>query len=59
MNERSLADSYLFVLLRWTIKLEIDSSGLGNLTRFLARMNSDTGVRAAVIAEEGKIDDSH
>ena len=58
VNERSVADPYLFVLLRWTIKLEIDARGLDNLTRFLARMYADSGVRAAVIAEEGKIDDA-
>lgn len=56
VNERSVADPYLFVLLRWTIKLAIDSRGLDNLARFLARMSADSGVRAAVIAEEGKID---
>jgi glutathione S-transferase len=56
-NDRSIADPYLFVLLRWTIKLEIDSSGLNNLARFFARMHADAGVRAAIIAEEGSIDD--
>jgi glutathione S-transferase len=55
-EERSIADPYLFVLLRWTVKLKIDSSGLDNLSRFLARMYTDAGVRAAVIAEEGSID---
>jgi glutathione S-transferase len=56
-DNRSIADPYLFVLLRWTIKLEIDARGLNNLARFFARMHADSGVRAAVIAEEGKIDD--
>jgi glutathione S-transferase len=45
------------VLLRWTIRLEIDSKGLSNLARFFERMVADAGVRAAVIAEEGSIDD--
>jgi glutathione S-transferase len=57
-DQRSIADPYLFVLLCWTIKLEIDSRGLNNLARFLARMYDDRGVRAAIIAEEGRIDDS-
>jgi glutathione S-transferase len=56
-NERSIADPYLFVLLRWTIRLEIESRGLDNLARFFARMCVDPGVRAAIIAEEGRIDD--
>jgi glutathione S-transferase len=56
-NERSIADPYLFVLLRWTIRVEVDSRGLDNLARFFARMCVDPGVRAAVIAEEGRIHD--
>lgn len=55
-NERSIADPYLFVLLRWTTRLEVDPRGLDNLARFFARMCVDPGVRAAVIAEEGRID---
>jgi len=55
-NEKSVADPYLFVLLRWTIKLKIDSSRLDNLSRFFSRMYADPGVRAALIAEEGRID---
>ena len=56
-NERSIADPYLFVLLRWSIKLKIDFHGLENLARFFSRMSADAGVRAAIIAEEGRIDD--
>lgn len=59
VNDRSIADPYLFVMLRWAIKLEIDSRGLDNLTRFRALMYADAGVRAAVLAEEGEIDDTH
>lgn len=55
-NERSIADPYLFVLLRWTIKLKVDLSGLKNLARFFSRMSADAGVRAAIIAEEGSVD---
>jgi glutathione S-transferase len=56
-NTRSIADPYLFVLLRWTIKLKIDARGLHSLARFFSRMHEDPGVRAAVIAEEEHVDD--
>jgi glutathione S-transferase len=55
-DERSIADPYLFVLLRWTMKLEIDSTGLFNVERFFSRMQADDGVRTAIVAEEGSID---
>jgi glutathione S-transferase len=57
VGERSIVDPYLLVLLRWSIKLQIDASGLDNLERFRARMYADPGVRAAIQAEEGRIDD--
>jgi Glutathione S-transferase len=57
VDTRSIADPYLFVMLRWAIKVKIDSNGLGNLARYFARMSADAGVRAAVIAEEGSIDE--
>lgn len=44
---------YLFVMLRWARRLEVDSSGYNNLARFLGRMQADPGVGAA---EEGRID---
>lgn len=56
-TSKSIADPYLFVLLRWAIKLKIDTKGLDNLARFFARMQTDPGVRAAILAEEGAIDD--
>jgi glutathione S-transferase len=56
-NERSIADPYLFVLLRWSIKLKVELSGLNNLARFFSRMSADAGARAAIIAEEGSIHD--
>jgi glutathione S-transferase len=55
VTERSIADPYLFVMLRWAIRLKVDLNGRSNLWRFLERMYADTGVRAAVIAEEGSI----
>jgi glutathione S-transferase len=57
-NTRSIADAYLFVLLRWSIKFDIDVGGLHNLARFFSLMSQDPGVRASVIAEEGTIDDN-
>ena len=56
VDQRSIADPYLFVMLRWAARLEIDTSGLDNLPRFFARMSADAGVRAATIAEEGSTD---
>jgi glutathione S-transferase len=53
VNERSIADPYLFVMLRWAIRLHIDLTRGGNLLRFLDRMYVDPGVRAALVAEEG------
>ena len=53
VDRRSIADPYLLVLLRWARKLEIDTRGLDNLARFLDRMLADSGVRAAITAEEG------
>ena len=52
-NERSIADPYLFVMLRWAIHLDIDLAGSRNLSYFLERMDIDAGVRAAIVSEEG------
>ena len=54
-DQRSIADPYLFVMLRWALKLKISLDEFNNLSRFLDRMYSDPGVRAAVLAEEGSI----
>jgi glutathione S-transferase len=56
VDRRSIADPYLFVMLRWAAKLQIDSNGFSNLARFSARMYDDAGVRAAIIEEEGSIE---
>lgn len=48
---RSIADPYLFVVMQWAKKLEIDLSGLDNLEAFDARMAGDAGVQAAMKAE--------
>jgi glutathione S-transferase len=56
VDRRSIADPYLFVMLRWAAKLHIDSSGFSNLARFSARMYQDASVRAAIVEEEGSIE---
>jgi glutathione S-transferase len=48
---RSIADPYLFVLLRWAKAKAIDLSGLDGLERFFKRMHDDAGVKAAMRAE--------
>jgi glutathione S-transferase len=54
-GERSIADPYLFVILRWAIGTEVGLHGFENLSRFVERMHADTGVRAALVAEEGLV----
>lgn len=51
-GSRSIADPYLYVLLRWARGLKIDLSGLDNLTRFVERMKADEGVRRVLQAED-------
>ena len=51
-GERSIADPYLYVMLRWAIRLEIGLYGFANLIRFAERMYQDPGVQAAITAEE-------
>ena len=54
-DQRSIADPYLFVMLRWALKLKVDMNGLENLARFFSRMSADPGVRAAIVEEEGRV----
>jgi glutathione S-transferase len=49
---RSIADPYLFVVLRWARALAVDLSGMGHLERFFDAMQADPGVRRA-LAQEG------
>lgn len=53
VDARSIADPYLFVMLRWAVRLHIDLDGRGNLVRFLEQMYADPGARTALLAEEG------
>lgn len=50
-DKPSIADPYLYVVLRWAKAKNIDLSGLDNLTAFFTRMEADTGVQAALKAE--------
>lgn len=49
---RSMADPYLFVVLRWARSLKVDLAGLSNLEGYFQRMRNDKGV-AAVLKEQG------
>lgn len=53
---RSIADPYLFVVLRWAKAMNVDLAGYDNLSKFSERMSADAGVRK-VLAEEG-LDDN-
>ncbi|NYT36785.1 glutathione S-transferase family protein [Allopusillimonas soli] len=50
-GERSIADPYLYVLMRWAKAKEVDISHLKNLAAFFDRMEADAGVQAALKAQ--------
>jgi glutathione S-transferase len=52
VGSRSIADPYLFVVVRWAKANDVDLSGLDNLARFFQRMLADEGVRK-VMKDEG------
>lgn len=47
----SIADAYLYVVLRWAHAKDVDLSGQDNLAAFFKRMEADKGVQAALKAE--------
>jgi glutathione S-transferase len=49
---RSIADPYLFVVLRWAKATNVDLSGFDHLARFVERMLADADVQK-VLADEG------
>jgi glutathione S-transferase len=51
VDTRSVADPYLFVVLRWARNMGVDLAGLDHLDRFSLRMDEDDGVKAALRAE--------
>ena len=50
-DKPSIADAYLYVVLRWAHAKEVNLSGLDNLAAFFKRMEADKGVQAALKAE--------
>jgi len=52
---RSIADPYLFVMLRWALHKGIALEPFPHLLRFMERMFEDPGVRAAIAAEEDTV----
>lgn len=48
---RSIADPYLFVMLRWAKGVKLDLSGLEHLKKFEQRMRADAGVRKVLEVE--------
>ncbi|MEO6960059.1 MAG: glutathione S-transferase N-terminal domain-containing protein [Burkholderiaceae bacterium] len=48
---RSIADPYLYTLLRWAKAKELDLSDCANLQAFFTRMNADSGVKTALKAQ--------
>lgn len=50
-DTRSIADPYLYVILRWAGKQSIDLTGLDHLAAFRQRMDADAGVCAVLTAE--------
>ncbi|HEY0199805.1 MAG TPA: glutathione binding-like protein [Rhodanobacter sp.] len=51
-GSRSIADPYLFVVLRWAHALKVDLSGFDHLARFVERMLVDADVQK-VLTDEG------
>jgi len=50
-GRRSIADAYLFVVLRWAHGVKIDLSGLAGIARYYERLQKDSGVAAALAVE--------
>ena len=53
-GQRSVADAYLFVILRWAAGMDVDMRGLDALAAFSRRMADDPAVRTALLAEHGE-----
>jgi len=48
VGAKSIADPYLFVVLRWAKAQHVDLGGLAELARFARQMREDAGVRRAM-----------
>ncbi len=51
MGHFTVADAYLFTVLRWAPRLEVDLAKWPSLTAFMARMRTRAAVKAALTAE--------
>lgn len=47
----TVADAYLFTVLRWAYAVKLDMAGLGNIEAFMERMETRPAVEAALAAE--------
>lgn len=47
-DQRSIADPYLYTIIRWGKAKQLDIGGLANLQAFHDRMHADAGVQAAL-----------
>lgn len=54
-DRRSIADPYLFVMLRWAERKNIALDGFPELLRFMGQMLADRDVLAAIEIEEGAV----
>ncbi|MFK3659343.1 MAG: glutathione transferase GstA [Scandinavium sp.] len=50
-NRFTIADAYLFTVLRWARAVKLDLSGLKNIEAYMARVAARPGVTAALAAE--------
>lgn len=50
-GKRSIVDPYLYTVLRWAHAKNVDIGNMKNLQAFVARMDADPGVRAALSAQ--------
>jgi len=55
VDERSVADPYLFVLSRWAVRLNVGLDAFASLSRFSERMYADPSVRKVIDAEESAV----
>ncbi len=47
----TIADAYLFTVLRWALAVKLDISGLKNIAQFMTRMEERPAVKAALAGE--------
>jgi len=50
---RTIADAYLFVMMRWATGTKVSLQGLERLSRLMRRLHADADIHAALVIEEG------